>query len=123
MLATGNPARRPEAREIQHRQPEHTDKRPLRPPLPPIEDPHAEPNTEGCERHAQGWKHDAHAGILTGVEWGREGRIESRHTVKSRSLTDIAAPVVSHQISMHIAGSRAYNLQVQVNVNYGNFFL
>jgi hypothetical protein len=71
---TGNPARRPEAQDIQQRQTERDRQRPFRPPLAPIHDPYTEPDAEGCEPDGQGWKQDGHAAILPAVAWGREGR-------------------------------------------------
>ena len=58
---------------------------PLRPPLPPIGDPHAEPDTEGCEGDAQDWQDDAHAASIAVVEVSNNMALKISTTVqKSR---------------------------------------
>src|SRR5207253_221842 len=55
------------------RQRQYSHCRPLGPPLPTVDDPHAEPDAEGCERGSSGQHGHGHAAIVPAVAWGREG--------------------------------------------------
>jgi hypothetical protein len=80
---------RPAAPNVQHWQNDHSHGRPLRPPLPPVENPDRQPDAAGCEGDGQGWKDDPHGGIVPTVAIG--GKIDR---YPSRQVTGIHYPIL-----------------------------